>query len=137
MTFPNRLLRDEGLDSEFGTPGKPTIKKVEDIRAAFEAKLKTYRRRGRKAPRKEERIAIRRMMSAYWDNSSLFSMDLIGAVVRQGTFVQKMHDIDWLHSPALRSTMERLILKYERFFHIMATHSDHVAVPTLDVDLAW
>lgn len=33
--------------------------------------------------------------------------------------------------------MSRLILKYQRFTSIMAAHSDHVAVPTLDVDLAW
>ena len=34
---------------------------------------------------KEERIALRRMMSCYWDNASPFSLDLVGAVIRQGT----------------------------------------------------
>lgn len=33
--------------------------------------------------------------------------------------------------------MQRLIEKYRRFIHITARHSNHFAVPTLDVDLAW
>ncbi|KAK3681210.1 hypothetical protein LTR37_020924 [Vermiconidia calcicola] len=83
-----------------------------------------------------ERISIRRMMSRYWDNSSPFALDLVGAVIRQGSFVEKMHNIDWLHSPALPSTMKRLIVKYKRFTNIMKDRL-HMAVPTLDVDLAW
>ena len=84
-----------------------------------------------------ERVAIRRMMSRYWDNSSPFAMDLVGAVIRQGQFVEKMHNIDWLHSPALPNTMRRLIVKYTRFMDIMAMYPERMAVPTLDVDLAW
>jgi hypothetical protein len=83
-----------------------------------------------------EHLGVRKMMSRYWDNSSPFALDLVGAVVRQGEFVEKMHNIDWLHSPALPATMTRLILKYERFVEIM-DDSAHMAVPTLDVDLAW
>ena len=60
---------------------------------------------------KDERVAIRRMMSRYWDNSSPFSFDLVGAVIRQGIFIEKMHAIDWVHSPVLRSTMDRLLVK--------------------------
>lgn len=85
---------------------------------------------------RNERIGIRRMMSRYWDNSSPFALDLVGAVVRQGSFIEKMHNIDWLHSPALPSTMARLLLKYERFVLLMANRQE-MAVPTLDVDLAW
>ena len=76
------------------------------------------------------------MMSRYWENSSPFAIDLVGAVIRQGSFVEKMHHIDWLHSPALPATMTRLIFKYERFVSLMEDPS-HMAVPTLDVDLAW
>lgn len=83
-----------------------------------------------------ERIGVRKMMSRYWENSSPFAIDLVGAVIRQGGFVEKMHNIDWLHSPALPATMTRLIFKYERFVGIMEDPS-HMAVPTLDVDLAW
>jgi Glycine-rich domain-containing protein-like len=81
------------------------------------------------------RHTVRSMFSHYWENSSPFALDLVGAVLRQGVFVEKMHAIDWLHSPALKFTMERLLVKYERFFDIMC--NKHMAVPTLDVDLAW
>ncbi|KNG84210.1 hypothetical protein ANOM_007015 [Aspergillus nomiae NRRL 13137] len=57
----------------------------------------------------EEKVAFRRMMARYWDNHSPFAIDLVGAVIRQGTFVQKMDNIDWLHSPTVKATMDRLI----------------------------
>ena len=131
MTFPNRRLR-AGLGNLFTSTRHMLTKKVEDIRAQFEVDLLACPR-----ATKEERISIRRMMNVYWENSSMFSVDLVGAVIRQGTFVQKMHNIDWLHSPTVSSTMERLIVKYGRFFQIMADYPEDCAVPTLDVDLAW
>ncbi|KAK2775485.1 hypothetical protein FQN53_003115 [Emmonsiellopsis sp. PD_33] len=88
-------------------------------------------------PKREERLAIRKMMSRYWDNSSPFALDLVGAVIRQGTFIQKMDNIDWIHSPALESTMNRLLAKYAVFFNIICANPGRMAVPTLDVDLAW
>jgi hypothetical protein len=84
-----------------------------------------------------EKVAIRRMMSRYWDNSSPFALDLVGAVVRQGSFVSKMHEIDWLHSPAVRTTAKRLVNKYQRFLMVIMMNKGKMAVPTLDVDLAW
>jgi hypothetical protein len=48
-----------------------------------------------------------------------------------------MDNIDCIHSPALVATMNRLIQKYKIFFDIMATKPRRMAVPTLDVDLAW
>lgn len=86
---------------------------------------------------KESKIAVRKMLSHYWDNSSPFGLDLVGAVIRQGSFVQKMCKIDWLHSPAAVATMQRLIVKYHRFVRIIADNPKRIAVPTLDVDLAW
>lgn len=83
-----------------------------------------------------ERDGYRKMMSRYWENPSPFAVDLVGIVVRQGTFVEKMHDVDWLHSPALPVTMTRLLLKYERFI-LLNNDPGLMAVPTLDVDLAW
>ncbi|KAK5167340.1 uncharacterized protein LTR77_007039 [Saxophila tyrrhenica] len=85
---------------------------------------------------KADRVSIRKMMSRYWENSSPFALDLVGAVIRQGSFIEKMHNIDWLHSPALPNTMKRLLVKYQRFVSIMKDPT-HMAVPTLDVDLAW
>ncbi|KAK5135942.1 hypothetical protein LTR08_004400 [Meristemomyces frigidus] len=116
---------------------------VEGIREELEQAMNdsTYMRIVRSSPSgrltRTEKIGVRRMMSRYWQNSSHFALDLVGAVIRQGAFVEKMHNIDWLHSPALPSTMRRLIVKYERFVGIMASSETHMAVPTLDVDLAW
>ncbi|KAF3387167.1 hypothetical protein F1880_000526 [Penicillium rolfsii] len=84
-----------------------------------------------------EKVHFRRMMSHYWENFSPFALDLVGAVIRQGTFVQKMDNIDWLHSPTVMETADRLIKKYEVFFKIMFDNPTKMAVPTLDVDLAW
>jgi len=86
---------------------------------------------------RKEKVAVRRMMSRYWENSSPSSLDLVGAVVRQGSFIEKMHAIDWIHSPACTSTMTRLLTEYTRYIGLIARYPTQVAVPTLDVDLAW
>ncbi len=48
-----------------------------------------------------------------------------------------MHQFDWLHSPNLMSTTQRLIVKYHRFVRLAADAGIGSVVPTLDVDLAW
>ncbi|OHF04055.1 hypothetical protein CORC01_00394 [Colletotrichum orchidophilum] len=70
------------------------------------------------------RRQTRKMMSRYWENSSPFSIDLL----------------NWLHLPTARDIMANLLTKYTCFVEIIAIASsteDKVAVPTLDVDLAW
>lgn len=99
--------------------------------------IKALHGKSYKAATRQDRASIRSMMSRYWDNSSMFSLDLVGAVIRQGTFVQKMVDLDWLNSPAVSATAGRLITKYTRFLHLMSTFKGMLLVPTLDVDLAW
>ncbi|KLJ07039.1 hypothetical protein EMPG_17472 [Blastomyces silverae] len=85
---------------------------------------------------RQEKIAFRRLLSRYWGNSSVFGLDLVGAVIRQGTFITKMDTIDWLHSPTLQATMEHLLNRYTVFIHIISQHRK-LAVPTLDIDLGW
>lgn len=146
VPFPNRLIQaNPSLQvkllncTELDLQNSPIM----DIRRVLEISLKdtSMLRKANKGnfriPSKTERISIRRMMSRYWDNSSIFSMDLVGAVVRQGSFIAKMHSIDWVHCPTLAGTMERLIIKYSRYFDILEKYPSQVAVPTLDVDLAW
>ncbi|KAI4212906.1 MAG: hypothetical protein LQ351_004431 [Letrouitia transgressa] len=142
--FPNWLLK-AGLYKEMKillNPSRVPSWKVEDVRKSVESALadrnilKAARGFAIK-PRKAEKISIRRMMSRYWTNSSIFALDLVGAVIRQGSFIEKMHAIDWIHSPTAASTMRRLINKYKRFFEIMERYPWQLAVPTLDVDLAW
>lgn len=144
--MPNMLFKKglgklviEGKD-EKGQQRPETIEAIKDL-VEYAIKDKSYMRQVRSSwasqiPR-AERIAIRKMMSRYWDNSSTFALDLVGAIIRQGSFIEKMHNIDWLHSPALPGTMARLVKKYQVFLNIMKDNSLHMAVPTLDVDLAW
>lgn len=145
MLFPNRIIKS-GLSTgllECTDVHHHKIPTVEDIRTEFEKALVTRSlvirasatRTGRLL--KSERTAVRRVMSRYWGNSSTFALDLVGAVIRQGAFIEKMHSIDWIHSPAVGATMARLLEKYGRYFEILAKYPSKVAVPTLDVDLAW
>ncbi|SLM39581.1 Protein of unknown function DUF1399 [Lasallia pustulata] len=141
VLFPNRLIK-AGLFTrllELTEPaGDGTISKIRDL---FEIALKDgmlVRKTSKGATTSRlEKVAIRRMLARYWENSSPLSLDLVGAVVRQGSFIEKMHSIDWIRSPAVTSTMNRLITKYQRYIEIIAKYPTQVAVPTLDVDLAW
>ncbi|KAL7972720.1 hypothetical protein HDV63DRAFT_369955 [Trichoderma sp. SZMC 28014] len=148
QTFPNRLIQFE-LRSKILELINPQAQNpsMVDVRELIETATKDGRvirklygncSRVRRAilPR-EGKMATRKMMSRYWENFSPFALDLCGAVMRQGVFIDKMVKLDWLHSPASRATMSRLITKYDRFIGIMKNHPDKMAVPTLDVDLAW
>lgn len=139
--FPNALLGAGLADRFFLLLDDPNAT-MSDVRSIWEQGItdkylvhKAIGVRMRLLPK--ERHSVRRMMSRYWFNASPFALDLASAVIRQGSFVEKMHNIDWLHSPALKSTMERLLQKYSRFFTLMSENPDKTAVPTLDVDLAW
>ncbi|KAI1082080.1 hypothetical protein F5B20DRAFT_534317 [Whalleya microplaca] len=150
-TFPNRLIKKH-LRSEILTlltrhqlasvsmdhvrrlietaiKGDNVVKAVEGV--SGKDAIKRYRLGA------EARVHTRKMMTRYWGNPSPFGLELGGAVMRQSIFTEKMHKIDWLHSPAARDTMQRLIMKYERFTKIMTLNPDPFVVPTLDVDLAW
>ena len=48
-----------------------------------------------------------------------------------------MDNLDWLHSPTLSTTMDRLIRQYTCFLEIIFKKPGQMAVPTLGVDLAW
>ena len=147
--FPNRLIMAgphsvllRGLDSVKPSESGENVRTVNGIRTIIERGLQDSKalqkaHGGTFPPSREEKTAIRKMMSRYWSNSSMFALDLVGAVIRQGSFIEKMHAIDWLHSPAVRSTMDRLLTKYNRYFSILSQYPGHTAVPTLDVDLAW
>ncbi|KAG0645916.1 Glycine-rich domain-containing 2 [Hyphodiscus hymeniophilus] len=146
-TFPNRLvgmeLRATIIELIDNDPSKkPCMSDVRElIEMAIASKSVIQKVHGGSALgsrlQRQERLAIRKMMSHYWENTSIFAMELGGAVIRQSVFVEKMHSIDWLHSPAARDTMDRLLNKYARFITLIQTYPLHTAVPTLDVDLGW
>lgn len=93
--------------------------------------------RNNRPSRRERLLLISRTMSRYDENASIFALELSGAVIRQSAFVEKMYHMDWLHSLTASDAMARLLLRYLRFMNIIFTNALHVAVPTLDVDLAW
>ncbi|OAX80360.1 hypothetical protein ACJ72_05311 [Emergomyces africanus] len=144
-SFPNSLIKLENFRSllrsvDLRKNPSASISKVRDfLGESLQGEGQIHELLGGPGskPDTEERIATRKMMSRYWDNSSPFALDLVGAVIRQGTFIGKMDNIDWIHSPTLESTVNRLITKYIYFFRIMSENPMEMAVPTLDVDLAW
>ncbi|KAK1623297.1 hypothetical protein BDP81DRAFT_439957 [Colletotrichum phormii] len=156
VTFPNRLI-GQGISEELlrlidpGQAKTPTMKDVRDLVSAALADDDAFARiqgvrpapyskkdlSGGRLITRTERFQSSKMMSRYWENTSIFALDLVGATMRQGVFIGKMFNIDWLHSPNARGTMDRLIQKYQRFMLIMTEYPLSLTVPTLDVDLAW
>jgi Glycine-rich domain-containing protein-like len=65
------------------------------------------------------------------------NFDPAAAVHRQAEFALKMSHFGWLYSLTLASTLERSVVRYQRFFALIAEHPGHLLVPTLDVDLVW
>ena len=155
LTFPNRLIKHmlasrivellgENTNTVKEPPTMDTVREMIedalkdkdaiDLFERVEVPLKVTKS---KPLFPKARLSVRKMMSRYWENFTPFALDLGGAVMRQGIFVDKMYQIDWLHSPTARATVTRLCKKYERFVTLMSKNPGHLMVPTLDVDLAW
>ncbi|KAM6525731.1 hypothetical protein FALCPG4_011265 [Fusarium falciforme] len=82
-------------------------------------------------------LGCRIILFKYQNNFSPFGLALEGAVLRQGTFIDDMTRLDWIHQQSNTSIMAKLLTKYNRFFDIIKENSESLAVPTLDIDLAW
>ncbi|KAL7948262.1 hypothetical protein V8C42DRAFT_351505 [Trichoderma barbatum] len=150
-TFPNRMIKSELrikvvelLDPASENSKSPSISNVRDLIEKTIRSNEAVRRIdgavghvGMQHVRRDAKITTRKMMSRYWENFSPFALDLCGAVMRQGVFIEKMVKLDWLHSPSAKATMGRLITKYNRFIRIIKKNPLRLAVPTLDVDLGW
>lgn len=113
--FPNRLVR-KGILVEVvellkpGTSGNHSMMAVKELIDAVTGP-KGYKRTDSKRLRAVDndpkgfaslaihkvslpaRIHVRRMMSRYWENHSPFALDLSGAVMRQGVFINKMYKV--------------------------------------------
>ncbi|GLB34329.1 putative expressed protein [Lyophyllum shimeji] len=84
---------------------------------------------------------IGRIHSAYEDGRP-FSVDLIGAVVRQGSFVKKMRSLGWIEPTFFNAevgevALQHAVARYHAFLDLMAASPDAFYVPTLDIDLVW
>ncbi|EPQ58878.1 hypothetical protein GLOTRDRAFT_125199 [Gloeophyllum trabeum ATCC 11539] len=83
----------------------------------------------------------RRVMSAYSDDR-IFSVELVGAVLRQESFIDKMVALGWTDLAYFDSEQDELALhhavaRYHAFLDLLATPPENFYVPTLDIDLAW
>jgi hypothetical protein len=108
--FPNRLVR-KGLLAKVvdlvspGIESRPTIENIRDMISEITSQhadskgLKNVEEKKgvmAVAPTslaREARMQARRMMSRYWDNFSIFALDLCSAVMRQGIFTEKMRKV--------------------------------------------
>ncbi|KAL0579996.1 hypothetical protein V5O48_001999 [Marasmius crinis-equi] len=82
-----------------------------------------------------------RVFDAYVDDKP-WSLDLVGAVLRQASFIQKMVDLKWTAFSSSTESEENEILlhaimRYHRFMELLASSPKSFFVPTLDIDLAW
>lgn len=83
----------------------------------------------------------RRIMSAYSDDR-IFSIELVGAVLRQESFIDKMVALGWTDPAYFESeedgvALDHAVARYHAFLDLMATPPSNFYVPTLDIDLAW
>ncbi|CAG7854222.1 SubName: Full=Uncharacterized protein {ECO:0000313/EMBL:CCA67541.1} [Serendipita indica DSM 11827] len=84
---------------------------------------------------------LQRLAVAY-SNPGLASLDLVGAVLRQGSFISKMDELGWTRPGRFDLVSEsaplvRSIARYHAFLDLMIAHNSTFCVPTLDIDLAW
>ncbi|KAJ7276641.1 hypothetical protein C8J57DRAFT_1176997 [Mycena rebaudengoi] len=87
------------------------------------------------------RKIIRRIISAYVDDK-IFSVELVGAVLRQGSFVNKMDELQWTRSGFFESAedeaaLHHAIARYHAFLDLLGPSAGSLFVPTLDIDLVW
>ncbi|KAG8821508.1 hypothetical protein FRC17_009795 [Serendipita sp. 399] len=84
---------------------------------------------------------LQRIATAY-SHAGLASLDLVGAVLRQGSFIQKMVGLGWTRPGRFdlvdeSAPLVRAVARYHAFLDLMAVNPSLFLVPTLDIDLAW
>jgi hypothetical protein len=84
---------------------------------------------------------LNKTMGAYTDDR-VFSLDLVGAVLRQASFVKKMVNLGWTEPGYFADEVDKVALqhcvaRYHAFLNIMAESPASFFVPTLDIDLGW
>ncbi|KAF5334224.1 hypothetical protein D9611_014332 [Ephemerocybe angulata] len=82
-----------------------------------------------------------RIMSAH-STSMPYSVELVGAVLRQRSFVKKMVDLGWTRPGYFDKEDDELALRhaiarYHAFMDLLSSSPASFFVPTLDIDLAW
>lgn len=78
---------------------------------------------------------IWRLVQAYTDPGAA-GIELVGAVLRQGSFIEKMVDLGWtaggrFDDPSSHAPLARCIARYHAFFFMMELNPGLFLVPTL------
>ncbi|KAI0091543.1 hypothetical protein BDY19DRAFT_1030884 [Irpex rosettiformis] len=86
-------------------------------------------------------IRINHILSAYVSDRP-FSVELVGAILRQGSFIHKIHQLGWtvqdrFHDEEESVVLEHAIARYHAFLDLLSTSTTALFVPTLDIDLVW
>ncbi|KAJ6529147.1 hypothetical protein DFH09DRAFT_934890, partial [Mycena vulgaris] len=87
------------------------------------------------------RLLLGRIMSAYVDDK-MFSVELVGAVLRKGSFVTKMNGLGWTKAEYFENVDNEVVLqhanaRYHVLLDLMWEFPKSFFVPTLDIDLVW
>ncbi|TEB32128.1 hypothetical protein FA13DRAFT_285160 [Coprinellus micaceus] len=84
---------------------------------------------------------IGRILSAH-ASPMMYSVDLVGAVLRQGSFITKMVGLGWTKPRCFDGYEGELVLRhalarYHAFLDLLSSAPASFFVPTLDIDLVW
>ena len=104
---------------------------------------------------KKIRIILRNYLQFNYISSTVkngieIGEDLVGCILRQEIFWEKINQIDWLHSPLIYESLKESLIRYKRFYLMLTTTTtttttnnnnkyskEILLVPTLDIDLIW
>ncbi|PPQ84317.1 hypothetical protein CVT26_011436 [Gymnopilus dilepis] len=122
------------------THARTVMHQVNAISILLRANHSLEKLRARMSHDRQPRL-IRRIMSAYNDDK-VYSVELVGAVLRQGIFIKRMHDLEWTVPNHFNNEVEDLALRhaiarYQAFWDLMSSSPTSFFVPTLDIDLVW
>ncbi|KZT50992.1 hypothetical protein CALCODRAFT_461001 [Calocera cornea HHB12733] len=77
---------------------------------------------------------------SHYTHAGIFSMDLIGATLRQSGFIKEMVDLGWTRAGTFatdKTILARSIARYHAWLDLFASNPNLTPVPTLDIDLIW
>ncbi|KAH7338099.1 hypothetical protein B0J17DRAFT_717757 [Rhizoctonia solani] len=83
---------------------------------------------------------VTRILSYYRCPYYPFSIELCGAILRQGGFIDKMFGLGWTRPRTFDqnpTVIHRCIARYHAWLDVMSQLSRKMLVPTLDIDLSW
>lgn len=83
-----------------------------------------------------EELRLEQFLASCLRSSSSFSISLEEAIFRQDLFVDRICQLDWIHSPSLQSSAERMVARYQNFLHILKkTSQSTTLLPAIDINL--